>query len=312
MVRRYIGLLLVAIAGFLLTAGFAFGYTFPDAWVYDGLITYDHGGMPIVPEALHFNVGAGYWTATEWYDDDGEVADVPYDMSVIAVPIDIGYAINDRILVDVTLQILSASITADQGWTIGNSEDATGLGDMWIKGRYIAPLGNDLYMGGRLGVKIPVGKYDYYGDDKIELGDDQMDIDVALVTAMYPAAGFAMNGQVGFRYRMDQKIDEGGIEVTYTPGNLIYLDLEPGYSMGPTNFQVYVPIGYEMTTMSTVSALGQTIDVYETSGLYAGVAPKYGIDANNMLGIKFLYPLMGKNVYKSMMFGVTYEGYLPM
>ncbi|MGD8717512.1 MAG: transporter [Candidatus Zixiibacteriota bacterium] len=311
MVRRYCSLLLVAAAGLLLTAGFAFGYTFPDAWVYDGLITYDHGGMPIVPEALHFNVGAGYWTATEFYNEDGDVEDSSFDTSVIAVPIDIGYAINDRILVDVTLQILSIDMTPDPGVSTYPDTSAMGLGDVWIKGRYIAPLGNDLYMGGRLGVKIPVGKVEYDMTQwEPPLGDDQMDIDVALVAAKYPGAGFAMNGQVGFRYRMDATVEEMGNEYSYTPGTLIYVDVAPGYSMGPTNFQVYVPIGYEMTTASKFE--GTENEDSETSGLYAGVAPKYGIDANNTVGFKFLYPLMGKNVSKSMMFGVTYEGYLPL
>ena len=142
------------------------------------------------------------------------------------------------------------------------------------------------------------------------LGDDQMDVDVALVAGMYPDEGFAMNGQVGFRYRMDATVEEAGMEFSYTPGTLIYVDVEPGYTMGPENFQVYVPIGYEMTTASKFE--GTENEDSETSGLYVGVAPKYGIDANNMLGVKFLYPLMGKNVHKSMLIGLTYEGYLPL
>jgi hypothetical protein len=298
---------IVSMALLMIGAGFAFGYTFPGAWVYDGLITYDHGGMPVVPEALHFNVGAGYWMASERFDVDGEAQDLGGDIKLIAAPIDIGYAINDRILVDLTLQILNITTTPD----IGDEASAMGLGDVWIKGRYIAPLDNDLYMGGRLGVKIPVGKVDVEDDDP-ELGDDQMDIDLGLVAGLYPAEGFAMNGQVGFRYRMDATVAHPltGEDVDFTPGMLIYLDVEPGYTMGPDNFQVYVPIGYEMTMANKVD--GEEATDSETSGLYVGVAPKYGIDANNLLGVKFLYPIMGKNVKKSMMFGLTYEGYLPL
>jgi hypothetical protein len=300
---------IVTMALLAIGAGFAFGYTFPEAWVYDGLITYDHGGTPIVPEALHFNVGAGYWMASEAFDVDGEAQDIGGDVSVIAAPIDIGYAINDRILVDLTLQVLNVSVKPD----VGDEASAMGLGDMWIKGRYIAPVSN-MNLGGRLGVKIPVGKVDYEDDDP-ELGDDQMDIDVALVAGMCPDEGFAMNGQVGFRYRMDQTVEIEILpgfteEFTYTPGMLIYLDVAPGYTMGPENFQIYVPIGYEMTMASKTEDIED--EDSETSGLYLGLAPKYGIDANNMLGVKFLYPIMGKNVPKSMMFGVTYEGYLPM
>lgn len=294
-------------------AAVAFGYTFPGAFVYDGLITYDHGGMPVVPGALHFNVGAGYLTFSEgWMIDpetgDNELVDLEGSVSVIGVPIDIGYAINENILVDVTLQVLSTTESPD----VGDSVSATGLGDVWVKGRYLAPVGENFNLGGRLGVKVPVGKVDYE-DDKPELGDDQMDVDVALVAGMYPEMGFVMNGQVGFRYRMKQTISMEifpgqTIETDITPGMLVYLDVEPGYSFGM--FGVYVPIGYEMTTAVKVD--DEKADDTETNGLYLGVAPKYALDDNNTIGVKFLYPLMGQNVPKSMLVGVTYEGYLPM
>lgn len=309
MMKR-VGLIPLAVAGLLLAAGSAAGYTFPDAWVYDGLITYDHGGMPIVPNALHFNVGAGYWMASDIYDTDGNAEDSNFDRSIIAVPIDVGYAINDRILVDVTLQILSINLNPDPGISTYPDTSSTGLGDVWVKGRYIAPVG-DMYLGGRLGVKIPVGKVVYdMANWEPPLGDDQMDVDVALVAAMYPETGFALNGQLGFRYRMDATVEEAGNEYSWTPGTLIYIDVEPGYTIGPENFQVYVPIGYEMTTASKFEGVEQ--EESETSGLYVGVAPKYALDANNVLGVKFLYPVMGKLIYKSMLIGLTYEGYLPL
>lgn len=309
--RKYADLPVLMVLGLLFTASLAFGYTFPDAWVYDALVTYDHGGMPVVPNALHFNVGAGYWMASEFYNKDGDAEDSDFDRSIIAVPIDVGYAINDRILVDVTLQILSYDATPDPGVSTYPDTSAMGLGDVWVKGRYIAPLENDLYLGGRLGVKIPVGKVEYDMTNwEPPLGDDQMDVDLALVAAMYPETGFALNGQLGFRYRMDATVEEMGEEYSFTPGTLIYVDVEPGYTMGPENFQVYVPLGYETTTASKFE--GVENEDSATSGLYVGVAPKYGLNANHMLGVKFLYPLMGKLIHKSMMFGVTYEGYLPM
>jgi len=297
----------------MLGAATAFGYTFPGAFVYDGLITYDHGGMPVVPNALHFNVGAGYLTFSQYWDVDEitgekELVDLDGSVSIIGVPIDIGYAFNENILVDVTLQVLSTTEAPDEG----DSLSATGLGDLWVKGRYLAPVGENFNLGGRLGVKIPVGKVDYT-DDKPELGDDQMDIDVALVAGMYPEEGFVMNGQVGFRYRMKQTIEieimpGQTLDFEVTPGMLIYLDVEPGYSFGA--FDIYVPIGYEMSTAVKVD--DETADYSETNGLYLGLAPKYALDANNTLGVKFLYPLMGKEVPKSMLVGVTYEGYIPL
>lgn len=307
----------------LLGAAVAFGYTFPEAFVYDGLITYDHLGMPLVPNSLHFNVGAGYLMFSEaWLmnpvTEEYELTDIG-DVSIIGVPIDVGYAINENILVDVTLQVLSTTVKPTAvGDPPPEETSAMGLGDVWVKGRYLAPVGENFNLGGRLAVKIPVGKVDYTDEDnKPELGDGQMDIDVAAVAGIFHDEGFVMGGQVGFRYRMTETqtllvpdpLTPGlTIDVDYTPGMMIYLDTETGYSFG--DFAVYVPLGYEMTMASKTD--DETDEDSETNGLYLGLAPKYALDANNTLGLKFLYPLMGQNVPKSMLVGLTYEGYIPM
>ena len=293
------------------------GGTFPNTWVYDGLITYDHMGLPLVPNALHVNVGAGYMMASEMFDEKSEAKDMNADWKFMAVPVDVGYAINQRILVDVTLQVLGNWWEYDY-WP---GDSAVGLGDIWIKGRYIAPL-DSFNLGGRLGIKVPVGKVDYYYDDDPELGDGQVDIDVAAVGSLYPEKGFAFNGQVGFRYRMKETVEEERepSEYYYKPGTLVYLHLEPGYSVGPDNFQIYVPIGFMATTTAKVDAPGypeEEVEDSNTNGLYIGLAPKYGLDANNTLGVKLLYPIVGTGgedipyLFKSMLIGLNYEGYIP-
>ena len=95
--------------------------------------------------------------------------------------------------------------------------------------------------GGRLAVKAAVGKYDLT-DAKPELGDHFMDVDLAAIGATMPEKeGFAFNGQIGFRYRMQhtEKLTVntgvgGGITVDtkITPGMMIYTQLEPGFSAG--------------------------------------------------------------------------------
>jgi len=301
------------------------GGTFPSAWVYDGLITYDHMGLPLVPNALHFNTGASYIIASKTFDEDGKGEEMAGDRTLVAVPVDVGYAINDRILVDVTLQLLSYSEKWDGTPFFPSAEySAAGLGDLWLKGRYIAPLGR-FNVGGRLGVKVPVGKVDYFDDDNDpELGDGQLDVDVAAVGSIYPDRGFAFNGQVGFRYRtVDSNfyaVNEMGerVEIDYKPGLLTYLHLEPGYSVGPESFQVYVPVGF-MTTTPVKMGTNAVADS-NTRGLYVGLAPRYALDVNNTLGAKFLYPVTGKGaggyldgpyLYKAVLIGLTYEGYVP-
>lgn len=300
------------------------GSTFPNAWVYDGLITYDHMGLPTVPNALHVNTGISYLMASKIYDKDGKAQDTDLDWTMIAVPVDIGYSFNERVLVDVTLQFVNNKIK-DNDPDDGGEYSAAGLGDVWVKGCYVAPV-DSFNLGGRLGIKIPVGKVDY-DSEKPELGDGQVDIDVAAVGSKYPDEGFAFNGQIGFRYRLTETAtfdeeEQEPQEIKYTPGILFYTHLEPGYSMGPEKFQVYLPIGYMMTTKTKAESEGTkiTVDDSATNGLYVGLAPKYGIDANNTIGLKFLYPVMGTGgeslfgpfLFKSMLIGLTYEGYIPL
>lgn len=314
----------IILTGLVLAAGMAFGYTMPGAFPYDALVTYDHGGMPVKAGALHISANPSYWMASKYYDIDGEAQEYDGDLTLIAVPIDLGYAINDRILVDLTVQFLMPKFAPSDGDEVSSS----GLGDLWVKGRYIAPMGNG-YLGGRLGIKAPIGKYKDLEDDEFALGDGQIDVDLALVGAIMPeGAGFAGNGQIGFRYRM--KGSYTGVvtigtqtyeyDYDYTPGMLIYTQLEPGYSMGTEKaFQIYLPILYE-TSMADKAAITsppefeteeETVEDSETSGLAIGLAPKYTLDANNTIGLKFLYPLMGKNVDQAMNIGLTYEGYIP-
>lgn len=302
------------------------GGTFPSAWVYDGLITYDPMGFPPAPNALHFNVGAGYMTANKIFDERGKAKGIGGDRTLIAVPVDVGYALNRRILVDVTFQLLSYTEKWDAAppfYPTGAEYSAAGPGDIWVKGRYVAPLGR-FNVGGRLGVKIPVGKVDYF-DFEPELSDGQTDIDVAAVGSSYADKGFACNGQVGFRYRtVDSNfyvVNEMGqrLEIDYKPGLLTYLHLEPGYTTGAESFQVYVPIGFMMTT-AFKSDSTEAADS-NTRGLYVGLAPKYGFDANHTVGVKFLYPIAGASgnpmyllspeLHKSVLMGITYQGYVP-
>jgi hypothetical protein len=301
---------------FLLTvtfaaAGAAFAYTMPEAAAYDGLISIDPGGMPLVPETLHVNAGAGYWAADKGFDNDGNSVDYTNNPNCLVVPIDVGYAFDENYMADLTFQILRPSAKYTDPLT--NEEttyNAMGLGDMWLKVRGIWETSNDFYLGPRIAVKIPVGKVDRT-DEKLELGDDQVDIDFAAVAGKYGGStAFKFSGQLGFRYRMDAKVSyPGEEEYDYTPGMMIYTHLEPGIGTGSDQaFQVYVPIGYE--TSMTAKADGEDIDNSETSSMYVGLYPKYELDAQNNIGLKFLYPVFGTNTPQGMYFTLTYSAFI--
>jgi hypothetical protein len=310
----------------LAAAGAATAYTMPDHAPYDGLISIDPGGLPIIPETLHLNAGVGYWSADKNFNDDGDTVSDTTKPAALLVPLDLGYAFNEHYMADITLQILRPSHTlVDAGTGEGTTYNAIGLGDLWIKARGLWETAADFYLGPRLAVKVPVGKVDYE-DNKPELGDDQMDIDVALVAGKYGESTiFVMSGQAGFRYRMKKTVTVPGyiptFEYDYTPGMMIYLHAEPGIAVsGDRAFQVYVPIGYEMSMKDKADAAAgwpggprqrEALEV-DHSSLYAGLYPKYQLDERNAIGLKFMYPVMGTNSPQGMYVTLTYGAFIKM
>ena len=311
-----------------IAVGAAFGYTMPEYAPYDGLISIDPGGLPIVPEALHINVGAGYWAASKTFDNDGDSITDDTKPNALLVPLDVGYAFNEHIMADVTLQILRPSKTLSPGMVDEKTVNAMGLGDIWVKARGLWETATDFYLGPRLAVKIPVGKVDYT-DEKPELGDDQMDIDVALVAGKYgESTMFVMSGQAGFRYRMKRTVPmtyqdpaqptpvKGDVEVT--PGMMFYLHAEPGIAVSSDQaFQIYVPIGYEMSMKDDNAYPAGWPTTAKTEGvdhssLYLGLYPKYQLDDRSALGLKFMYPVMGNNSPQGMYITLTYGGFIKL
>ena len=309
---KHLSILLV---GTLAAAGAAFGYTMPTLAPYDALISVDHGGTAIIPGTFHVNAGIGYWSASKMWDADGESWDDDAKPTAILVPIDLGYAFNEFLLADVTVEIDGPSYKGVNATTGAEETFSTfGLGDVWVKGRYLFPGGNGWTYGPRLGVKIPVGKVDDESG-KPDLGDDQMDIDVAAVGAMdNESLMFKFNGQLGFRYRMKRTLTIElppplePVDVDYVPGMMIYTHLEPGIALGDGKFRIFIPIGYETSMAAKLD--DETVDKSETSMLYAGLGPRYRLDENNDLGLKLFYPVMGANVEQAMYFTLNYEAFI--
>jgi hypothetical protein len=320
----------------LLAVGPVLAYTMPEKAPYDGLITIDPGGLPLVPETLHLNVGPGYWRATKEFDDAGDADDLKSEPNALMVPLDIGYAFNEHYMADLTLQILRPSYTmttVDPQTQVETKKtvNAIGPGDLWVKGRGLWETATDFYVGPRLAVKIPVGKVDYK-DDKPELGDDQVDVDLALVAGKFgESTMFVMSGQAGFRYRMKKTVSTyemveetdppkyAWLDHDVTPGGMIYFHAEPGIAPGRDRaFQIYVPIGYEMSMKDAVDvpadwpATVEKPKEFDHSSLYLGLYPKYQLDERNAIGLKFLYPVFGESSPQGIYFTLTYGAFIKM
>ncbi len=319
--------LLIAVP--FIAVGTAFGYTMPGMAPYDGLISIDPGGLPIQPEMLHLNVGAGYWRANKMFDDEGDSTDLKAEPNALIAPLDVGYAFNEHYMADLTFQILRPSETWKPGAPDEKTINTFGIGDIWVKARGLWEGGPDFYIGPRLAVKIPVGKVDY-DDEKPELGDDQADIDVAAVAGKYGEDTiFKMSGQAGFRYRMKKTMSYvyadpatgqmTAYEYDVTPGVMIYLHVEPGIGTGRDQaFQIYVPIGYAMSMKDTVDLpadwpAGVTEpEELDHSSLYLGLYPRYELDERNAIGLKFMYPVIGTNSPQGMYFTLTYGAFIKL
>ncbi|UCE26594.1 MAG: hypothetical protein JSW52_09620 [Candidatus Coatesbacteria bacterium] len=279
--------LLVVPVMLALAAG-AYGYsTWPRAFTYDGLATKDRGGLPLTPGALHLNGGFFYADLLgKRFNADGDSVDE--DLKAIGIPIDLGYAIDEQWEVDITFQLLRVS----------NGTSNFGIGDMWFKARALFETGTDFYFGPRIAVKIPVG------DDTKLLGDGQVDIDIGAVGAKYGETHFRLNGQLGFRYRL-----ENG-DLNYKPGILIYAFMEPGVGVGRANkFSFYFPIAFDYHAASTLNDVDQNDSGY---GFAFGIKPAYALDQNNTLNLTFLYPVFGKNANKDLYIGFTADSFIPL
>jgi len=275
---------LLVVAVLLALAAGAYGYgTWPAAFTYDGLAAKDRGGLPLTPSALHLNGGFFYADVLgKTFNANGDSIDE--DHKTIGIPIDLGYAIDEKWEVDITFQLLRVS----------NATSNFGIGDMWFKARALWETGTDFYFGPRIAVKIPVG------DDAKGLGDGQLDIDIGAVGAKYGQTHFRLNGQLGFRYRLEN----GDTHVK--PGIMFYSFMEPGVGVGRANkFSFYFPLAFEYHADGNVPNSGGY-------GFAFGIKPAYALDQNNTLNLNFLYPIFGKNANKDLYIGFTADSFIPI
>jgi len=281
--------LLVATIMLVLAAN-AYGFnTWPGAFPYDGLATKDRAGLPLTPGALHLNGGFFYaGMLNKQFNNDGDSVDGA-DEYAFGIPIDLGYAIDQQWEIDLTFQLMKYKLGA---------VDNFGIGDMWFKARGLWETGQDFYFGPRIAVKIPVG------DDTKLLGDGQVDIDIGAVGAKYGETRFKLNGQLGFRYRL-----ENG-DANYKPGILIYSFMEPGLGLGRAGvFGFYFPLAFEYHAASTLNDVDQDDSGY---GFALGIKPYYALDQNNTLNLTFLYPIFGKNANQELYVGFTADSFIPL
>lgn len=268
----------------------AYGFsTWPTAFPYDGLIVKDRGGLPLTPSALHLNGGFFYaGMLNKKFDNNGDSV-TGDDESAFGIPVDLGYAIDEKWEVDLTFQLLK--------YKLGNDSNF-GIGDMWFKARALWETGTDFYFGPRIAIKIPVG------DDTKGLGDGQLDIDIGAVGAKYGQSHFRLNGQLGFRYRL-----ENG-DTKEKPGILFYSFMEPGLGVGRANkFSFYFPLAFEYHGQSKTSGAGNNDGGY---GFAFGIKPSYAFDQNSTLNGTFLYPVFGKATNQEIYFGFTYDSFIPI
>jgi outer membrane protein OmpA-like peptidoglycan-associated protein len=261
------------------------------------LISKDHGALPIPPGTLHLHGGFFYHDVlNQYFDDDGVAQDdrfYPYsthDYYAYGVPLDIGYAFNERWELDATFQLLR--------WRRGGGT-ALSFGDTWVKVRRLFEPSDGYRLGPRLAVKLPTG------DTVSGLGDGQADIDVGVVSAKYGGDGhFKSNGQLGLRYRLKNS------DTDTQPGLLAYAVAEPGWGFGDDQkFILAVPLAFNYFLESKTAGAGNEDEGY---GFAAGIKPTYRFNEKASLDLTVLYPIAGDNTDRELYVGFMVDSYLSL
>jgi len=178
-----------------------------------------------------------------------------------ALPLSCRYEVDDHLSLDASFELVSLSYADAAG-----RHTAAGLGDVWVTGRVIWSV-FPARAGVRAALKIPTGYYNP-ADDRPDLGDGQVDADLAFVAGTYPAAGgFRCDWVLGYRYRRESSYiiwqenslepeEPIGVDVDYQPGALWYTRFEPGVIFGPGAFRLSLPLFYGAAPQGRMEVMG--------------------------------------------------------
>jgi hypothetical protein len=270
----------------------AYPYFFP----FDTLNTPDET-LPDAPTGFYAAGDFYYLNDTgKYYDDAGKIHDhLKQDWWYVFIPFSFGYR-------------FGFGLEAGAQATIVSNNRTGGLGDFWFKARYIYPLNERFYIGGRLAGKFfNLQEYSFSvisnranSFDMTFLGGGDI---VGPLIAEY-AIGYRLVGNMN---------DPGGPFENGDIGNGLWVTGAPGFSLSGGAFKITAPISY-LSTSATVPAYPNegyvTIEYY---GLVAGFDTTYsfGEGIYSTFNINCEFTLKGRNIPKDYYVGGGYSAVMP-
>lgn len=241
------------------------------AFAYDNLITNDTSKV-LDQGAMEPEASILYTTASKAFDKDGESVDYGDDSATsLLIPLKFRWGCTLVPKLEIT------AILPIETWDMGDAGES-GIGDLWIAGKYALMPEGLLSVRGALDVPL--------GDDEKGLGEDGgFGIDVAAMTQKQLSM-IKVDGQAGIRYNVEDS------DTKWQPGLGIYLAGEGSYELSEA---LAAQAGLELMFVGEGKYDGNDAPDTGASVIQLNVGAKYALNEKMCLKGDILYNLAGKN-----------------
>jgi hypothetical protein len=237
---------------------------------------------PMASEKMGLSAGLNisYASPNKTYDKDGKSTDIPDEVgvSLMLINLGIGYDFGKMVpglTAGLDLPIAKNAVSVDGG----DGFSGSGLGDLSLYGAYLHPVNDQVKLGGKLRFKAATGKsaWDELDADQLATGSGHHNVQASLlVDAAFDAVGVGLDA--GYVMTMGRKKD--GAEAN--PGDAIYGDLGVGYQVNdmikPALHVVFAQVGNVSSGPE-----GKTESIDDTGASWLALGLDVGIKVNDMI-----------------------------
>jgi hypothetical protein len=273
---------------------------YPLFFPFDSLNTPDET-LPEAPTGFYVASAFYYLNDTgEYYDGTGNTRDyLEQDWWYAFIPFSFGYRFG--LGFDVGMQTTVVSNDTAAGST-------GGLGDFWFKARYVYPLNERFYIGGRL-----AGKFFNLQEYSIPAVSDRTNsFDMTFFGGIDITALFIAEYSIGYRLAGNMN-DPGGTFENGDIGNDLRVMVAPGLSLVGGAFNIKVPISYLATSVTAPAYPNEGYVTINYYGFSTGFKTTYSFGENiySTITIGAEFPLKGRNVSRDYFIGGGYSAVVP-
>lgn len=243
------------------------------AFAYDHLITNDTSKV-LEQGAMQAEASVLYTSASKCFDGEGNSIDYENDTTSTQLLIPLKFRWGCTLVPKLEL----TAILPIETWDMGDFGGESGIGDLWVAGKYVIMPEGLLSLRGALDIPL--------GDGEKSLGEDGgFGIDIAAMTQKQLSM-IKVDGQAGIRYNVEDS------DTKLQPGLGIYLDGEGSYALSDV---LSAQAGLELMFVGDYKYDGTKMDKSGVSWIELNVGAKYALNEKMCLKGDILYNLAGKN-----------------